>query len=192
MFRHLPRQPPPSRHEVRAKCMQLLPLVEMYCKWVLHEDCSSLRALMLRFDNERELELHELGRSLLLMVRDDDDDGLDRVPSRVPGVAASSPFDAIRARLADVDVALRGLHPQVHAVMGSRGTCNIRLNKIYGIAFGIESGLHETLNPPSIGVFPSLFSVVCAQCVCGSSSPALRHKLVSPFPCDIVLPPKNL
>ena len=141
--------------------MQLLPLVEMYCKWVLHEDCSSLRALMLRFDNERELELHELGRSLLLMVRDDDDDGLDRVPSRVPGVAASSPFDAIRARLADVDVALRGLHPQVHAVMGSRGTCNIRLNKIYGIAFGIESGLHETLNPPSIGVFPSLFSVVC-------------------------------
>ena len=156
--RHLPRLPSPSRHEVRAKCMQLLPLVEMYCKWVLNEDCSSLRALMLRFDNERELEAHELGRSLLLMVRDDDDDGLDRMPSRVRSDAASNPFDAIRARLADADVALRGLHPQVHVVMGLHGTCNIRLNKIYGIAVGIESGLHEALNPPPSGAFPSFFA----------------------------------
>ena len=112
--------------------MQLLPLVEMYCRWVLEEDCSNLRALMLRFDNERELESHELGQSLLMMIRDDDDNGLDRLQSRIHSNVAPNPFDAIRAGLAAVDVAFRGIQPQVHAVMELCGTCNRRSNKIYG------------------------------------------------------------
>ena len=62
----------PSGRAIRTTCMQLLPLVEMYCKWELEEDCSNLRELMLRFDSEAELETHELGRSLLHMLRDDD------------------------------------------------------------------------------------------------------------------------
>jgi hypothetical protein len=59
--------------------MQLLPLVEMYCRWELEEDCSDLNALMRRFDSESVLETHELGRSLLLMLRDEDD-GLRVLP----------------------------------------------------------------------------------------------------------------
>jgi hypothetical protein len=52
--------------------MQLLPLIEMYCKWELQEDCSNLGELMRRFDDEAELQSHDLGRSMLEMVRDDD------------------------------------------------------------------------------------------------------------------------
>jgi hypothetical protein len=63
--RHV-RLPRPLHHVFRAKCMQLRPFVEMYCKWELEEECSNLQALMLRVDSEQELELHELGRSLLL------------------------------------------------------------------------------------------------------------------------------
>lgn len=143
MWRHLLRLPSPSRHEVRAKCMQLLPLCEKYCKFVLEDDCSDLRALMLRFDNERELESHELGRSLLLMIRDDDDNGLDRLHSRMQFTVASSPFDAVRAGLAAVDVAFRGIRPQVHAVMGLCGTCNKRRNEIYKTVVGIEFAFPE-------------------------------------------------
>ena len=60
--------------------MQLLPLVEMYCRWELEEDCSNLEALLLRFDSEAELESHELGCALLHMVRDDGG-GLPALPS---------------------------------------------------------------------------------------------------------------
>ena len=64
---HLPL---PPRQVIRNTCVQLLPLVEMYLKWELEnctkeEDCTNLRALMLRFDSETELESNELGRSLL-------------------------------------------------------------------------------------------------------------------------------
>lgn len=34
---------PPSHHALRGTCVQLLPLLEMYCKWELQEDCSNLR-----------------------------------------------------------------------------------------------------------------------------------------------------
>ena len=34
--------PRPSHHLLRTTCMQLLPLVEMYCRWELEEDCSDL------------------------------------------------------------------------------------------------------------------------------------------------------
>ena len=130
--------------------MQLLPLVEMYCKWVLEEDCSNLRALMLRFDNERELESHELGQSLLMMLRDDDDNGLDRLPSRIHSNVAPNPFDAIRAGLAAVDIAFRGIQPQVHAVVELCGKCNNMSNKFYGILGKVESGLHVPLNHAAV------------------------------------------
>jgi hypothetical protein len=61
-----------SHHALRASCVEILPLVEMYCKYVLLDDCSGLRALMLRFDSEVALKADALGRSLLLMLRDDD------------------------------------------------------------------------------------------------------------------------
>ena len=105
--------PPPSHHAVRTTCMQLLPLVEMFCKWELLEDCSDLGALMHRFDSETELESHELGRSLLYMIRNDDaalPHGFRHEPTLVPG----NPFSVLRERLAAVDLAIHCLHPQVH------------------------------------------------------------------------------
>ena len=92
--------------------MQLLPLVEMFCKWELQEDCTDLWALMVRFDSEVELESHELGRSLLFMVRDDAD-GLHILPDSVPHARTSNPFDAFRDRLTAAGHAIRGLHQQV-------------------------------------------------------------------------------
>ena len=92
--------------------MQLLPLVEMYCKWELEEDCTSLRALMLRFDSESELECHELGRSLLFMVRDDDV-GAESLPQRAPILPTANPFDVVRERLAAADMAIQALNLQV-------------------------------------------------------------------------------
>ena len=110
--------PPPSHHAVRTTCMQLLPLVEMYCKWELEEDCTNLRALMLRFDSESELESHDLGRSLLSMLRDDDI-GLQSLPNTTPPPPMPSPFDLVRDRLAAAGLAIRNLHAQVHLLLPS-------------------------------------------------------------------------
>ena len=98
--------------------MELLPIVEMYCRWELQEECSDLEALMLRFDSVSELESHELGRSLLCMVRDDDA-GFVGFPIHAQAVHRANPFDAIRHRLAAVDVAIQGLHAQVQLVLVS-------------------------------------------------------------------------
>jgi len=62
--------------------MQLLPLVEMYCRWELLEDCSNLEALMWRFDSEAELESNDLGRALLFMIRNDE----DGLPASMPHI----------------------------------------------------------------------------------------------------------
>ena len=105
--------PPPSRHAIRNTCMELLPLVEMYCKWELQEDCSNLRALMLRFDLEEELESHAFGRSLLFMVRDDEG-GIDSLPRSDPVAAPTDHFWAVRERLAAADSAIQGLQQHVH------------------------------------------------------------------------------
>jgi hypothetical protein len=67
---------------------------------------------MLRFNSEAALEAHELGRSLLGTVRDDDV-GLRNLPPRQFAVSPVNPFDAIRARLAKVDHAIHSLHAQV-------------------------------------------------------------------------------
>lgn len=78
--------------------MQLLPLVEMYCKWELKEDCSNLQELMLQFDSEAELETHELGRSLLHMLRDDD------IGLRVPPPLCGSPLQSTLSTKSGADL----------------------------------------------------------------------------------------
>ena len=85
-----------------------MPLVEMYCKYELEEDYGNLVALMHRFDSEAELETHDLGRSLLLMLRNDSA-GLEIRPQRLHFDRPENPFEAIRSRLAAVDLAFRGL-----------------------------------------------------------------------------------
>ena len=112
MWRRHPELPRPSRRALRATCVHLLPLVEMFCKWELQEDCSNLQSLMHRFDSEAELESHELGRSLLLMIRDDDM-GFHTLPVRASFNAHVNPFDALRERLVVAEQAIRVLHPQV-------------------------------------------------------------------------------
>ena len=112
MWRRHVQFPPPSHHVLRSTCMQLLPLVEMYCRWELQEDCSDLRALMLRFDSEHELRSHELGRSLLFMLHDDDV-GLDIFPDHGLNIVRPNPFDDIRERLRAADSAIIGLQSQV-------------------------------------------------------------------------------
>ena len=106
----------PSHHAVRATCTQLLPLVEMYCRWELEEDCGNLNALMHRFDSESVLDTHALGRSLLLMLRDEDV-GLRDLPAPLHFTAEVNPFEEIRSRLHAVDTAFQGLRPQVCLVV---------------------------------------------------------------------------
>lgn len=124
----------PSRQWILATCTQLLPLVEMFCKGQLEEDCSDLRSLMLRFDCEAELESHALGRSLLLLVRDGDG-GFENVPPRIQIVPPPNPFDAVRARLSAIDLAIRGLHMQVHLIVGFCSTCNLHHNNTMALHF---------------------------------------------------------
>jgi hypothetical protein len=107
--------PRPSHRVLCATCVHLLPLVEMFCKWELQEDCSDLPSLMRRFDSETELESHELGRSLLFMIRNDDMD-IHTLPQRVPFDAPVNPFEAVRERLAAAELAIRDLCPQVTGV----------------------------------------------------------------------------
>ena len=107
------RPPPPSHHVLRNTCMQLLPLVEMYCRGESQEDCSNLRYLMARYDSEAELQTHELGRSLLSMIRDEDM-GFKGLPRADPPGAPTDPFAGVRERLAAMDSVIRDLHPQVH------------------------------------------------------------------------------
>jgi hypothetical protein len=68
---------------------------------------------MHRFDSEVELQSHELGRSLLCMLQDDDVGfgGLHRHPEHA---VHTNPFDELRNRLAAVGMAIQNLHPQVH------------------------------------------------------------------------------
>lgn len=79
---------------------------------------------MLRFDLKVELETHDLGRSLLLMLHDDDI-GLQVLPQSMPFAAPVNPFDAIRTRLAAVDSAFQGLQAQLHVVLHLSCKCSI-------------------------------------------------------------------
>ena len=112
VWRRHPHLPPPSHHALRTTCMQILPLVEMYCKWEMQEDCNDLGALMHRFDHETELESHELGRSLLFMIHNDDA-SLPGFHRHEPIAVPDNPFAVLRERLAAVDLAIHDLHTQV-------------------------------------------------------------------------------
>ena len=124
VWRRLQHCPSPSSHAIRSTCMQVLPLVEMFCRWELQEDCSNLQVLMERFESVAELESHGLGRSLLCMVRDEDDRirsySERRNPLAAPPATADA-FHAVRQRLAAVDIAFQGLQPQVHIEVGHAG-----------------------------------------------------------------------
>ena len=124
VWRRLHLCPSPSPHVVRTTCMQLLPLVEMFCRWELQEDCSNLEVLMERFESVAELESHDLGRALLCMVRDEDDGFRSYSERRHPPAVPQATVDAfheVRQRLAAVDIAFQGLQPQVHIVVGHVG-----------------------------------------------------------------------
>jgi hypothetical protein len=116
-----------SHHAIRATCTQILPLVEMWCKWELQEECGDLHALMPRFDSERELETHELGRSLLCMLRDEQM-GLQSVPQADVLPVRENPFDLIRDRLAATEFAIRHLQPQVSIV--SDPFCTLEVHSV--------------------------------------------------------------
>jgi hypothetical protein len=124
---HLPH---PSHHAIRSTCMQLLPLIEMYCKWELEEDCTNLHALMLRFDSESELQSHDLGRSLLSMVREEDA-GLDILPLRATLPPQPSPFDLVRDRLAAAALAIRTLRTQVHPVLVATDDSDSAIHEVF-------------------------------------------------------------
>lgn len=117
VWRRLGGVPHPSHHALRATCMQVLPFVEMHCRWELQEECSDLHALMERFDSERELESHELGRSLLFMIRNDDIGYPAMAQSALPQ-AREDPFALIWERLAAAEVAIQDLQPQVPLLQG--------------------------------------------------------------------------
>ena len=150
--RHAGR-PTPSPHAIRVTCMQLLPLLEMYYRWELEEDCSNLQALLLRYDSEAELESHDLGRALLHMVWDDGD-GLPQQPSRKfaqePHVVVVNPFQAFREQLAAVDSAFCTLQPQVPPVVG----------------YNRETVVVENIEMPSGSVVVQLLSAVAYLTMC--------------------------
>lgn len=91
--------------------MQLLPLVEMFCKWELEEDCTDLLSLMHRFDSQQQLESHVLGRSLLAMIADEDG-CFETAPHQIPIVARPNLFDSVRERLATAASAIQDLQVQ--------------------------------------------------------------------------------
>ena len=140
--RHV-HSPYPSHHAIRTTCTQLLPLVEMYCKWDLQEDCSRLCDLMLRFDSEVELESHALGRSLLSMVRDDDG-GFVTLPQPVTFIPTVSPFDAVRHRLDAAALAIRGLGLQVSVPPALFSLCDLLLQHELRLRFS-ASGIPFTM-----------------------------------------------
>ena len=115
---------PPSHSALRATFVQLLPLVEMYYKWVLCKDCSNLWDLMVRFDSEAKLGSHELGRSMLQMLHGDEG-GLQIVPPPVLMPPPVSPFTAIRFTFAAMDVALQAMRPQVHIALDVTCLCSL-------------------------------------------------------------------
>ena len=170
----------PSPHSIRTTCMHLLPLVEMYCRWELQEDCNDLEALLERFESVQELESHELGRSLLCMVRDQED-GL-RTYSERRHVEAShnldaDPFDAVRARLAAVDLAFQGLQPQVLIDIGDIQILEVPSKN--GLIFGWDFGLCHACTVFGLGLGHFWHKFLIHHRLCGHFSHYLRTPLGS-------------
>lgn len=83
---------------------------------------------MRRFNSEADLESHAPGRSFPFLVRDADD-GLENVSHRLKIVLPPNPFDAVRARLAMIDLTICGLHNQVQLIVCFCCTCDLQSNK---------------------------------------------------------------
>ena len=159
--------------------MELLPLVEMFCRWELLEDCNDLQGLLVRFDSEAELESHELGRALLFMIRNDDS-GLPTSSPRVhPGVTANvaaDPFETVRERLAAVDSAIRTLQPQVLAFLGCGRLCAVPWNLLSAwncayVACRAGTSVPLQLCPPRCNI---LIQITVTWLICRFSSTMLQ------------------
>lgn len=156
--------------------MEILPVVEIHCRYELQEECSNLQALMHRFDHERELQSHELGRSLLFMIRDDEA-GLESLYRRSQPAAPQNPFDAVRAGLAAVGATFVGLRPQQQVAPALCAACTLRgvyFNEIVGrlairwVFFLIPSTacvvLASVMLPHRHCTDPPLVSRLCLRC----------------------------
>ena len=91
-----------------------------------------MQALMERFASISELKTHDLGRSLLRMVRDEENGLLsfsERRHAEPSPSRRTDPFGAVRARLASVDLAFQGLLAQVLIVIGFSKKCAVGSNK---------------------------------------------------------------
>ena len=124
MWQRHAHSPNPSHNAIRATCMALLPLVEMYCKWELQEDCDDLYALMLRYDSESELESHELGRTLMCMLRSERVDS-ECLPRHEAPLTRPSPFDVVRERLQAASVAIQDLRAHEQPVLALSFICGL-------------------------------------------------------------------
>lgn len=157
--------------------MELLPLVEMFCKWELQEDCSNLGALMLRFDSEAQLQTHGLGRALLLMLRDDDA-GLEMSTRRMQFEAPLNPFDAICSRLSAVNTAFQGLQPQVLLGVVCSSAC-------------LVAGMRMEVWAMVVCMFRAMWLAKTLKCKIGFRINFCRVRVgvvcvASPFPCCLV------
>ena len=133
MWQRFAHSPPPARHVIQASCMQLLPIVEMFCKYEFQDDCSDLRGLMLRFDSEVQLQSHELGRALLSMIGSDGAH-FECLPRSLPIAPRPNPFQGVRDRLALAALAIQDLNAQVtHAVSSA---CTFALPALSVILLG--------------------------------------------------------
>lgn len=100
----------------------------MFCKYELQDDCSDLRALMLRFDSEVQLQSHELGRELLSMI-ESDGAGLECLPRSLPIPPRPNPFQGLRDRLALAAFAIHDLNAQVTQAVSS--ACEFALPALF-------------------------------------------------------------
>ena len=105
---------------------------------------------MLRFDSEVDLGSHELGRSLLFMIRDEDGD-LDGLPSLHRIERPSNPFEVVRERLAAVTLAIQELQPQVHAASDYIGS----------MQFCSKNSLSIHINENSVAILHSAIELLC-------------------------------
>ena len=76
---------------------------------------------MLRFDSELELSSHDLGRSLLCMLRSDNVED-QSLPRHIDLPVRANPFAGVVDRLQAAAMAIRDLHAQVHLLSVSNST----------------------------------------------------------------------
>lgn len=120
---------------------------------------------MLRFDSEADLGTHDLGRLLLLMLCSDGH-GQELRPQRMHFDRPQNPFEAIRTRLAAIDVAFQGLQAQVLLAVGVICQTFRRRGAHKAIRCGIVIvfGALEEINLEMAFSVPSVF---CAWSHCG-------------------------